>query len=143
MDRGAAPPTGRPAIDVAAGVLTDERGRVLIAQRPPGKHQAGWWEFPGGKIDAGETPYEGLVRELREELGIEVRAADTFITCTHEYPERIVTLHVFRVSTWSGRPSAVEGQALRWEQVAALMDVGLLPADRPIVSALLGKTVRG
>jgi len=136
VDRGTAPRTGRPAIDVAAGVLTDEHGRVLIAQRPPGAHQAGWWEFPGGKIDAGESPYEGLVRELREELGIEVRAADAFITYTHEYPERSVTLHVFRVAAWSGRPAPVEGQALRWERVSALMSAGVLPADLPIVSAL-------
>ncbi len=137
MDRGAASPTGRPAIDVAAGVLTDARDRVLIAQRPPGAHQAGWWEFPGGKIETGESPYEGLVRELREELGIEVHAADALLTYTHEYPERIVTLHVFRVGNWSGRPSAVEGQALCWARVPALMDAGLLPADLPIVSALL------
>ena len=124
------------SINVAAGVLTDNLGRVLIAQRPAGAHQAGWWEFPGGKINASESAYDGLVRELVEEIGVTVHAARELLTYTHEYPERFVTLHVFNVTNYSGRPTGVEGQALQWESVASLMQVGLLPADLPIVDAL-------
>ena len=125
-----------PSINVAAGVLTDDRGRVLIAQRPVGSHQAGWWEFPGGKINAAESSYDGLVRELDEELGITVHAARELLSYTHDYPERSVTLHVFVVERYSGRPHGAEGQALQWGRVDALMDVGLLVADLPIVEAL-------
>lgn len=128
---------GKPAISVAAGVLTDGMGRVLIARRPPGAHQAGWWEFPGGKIDAHESAYDGLVRELDEELGISVLAASERLTYRHEYPERIVRLYVFVVDDYSGTPIAAEGQALRWESVDRLKDAGLLPADVPIVEMLL------
>ena len=124
------------SINVAAGILTDDLGRVLIAQRPAGTHQAGWWEFPGGKINASESAYEGLVRELAEEIGVTVNAAQELLTYTHEYPERFVTLHVFNVTDYSGRPTGVEGQALRWEPVSSLMQAGLLPADLPIVDAL-------
>lgn len=127
---------GKPSIDVAAGVLTDDHGRVLIAQRPAGKHQAGWWEFPGGKINAAESAYDGLVRELAEELGITVHAACELLSYTHEYPERSVTLHVFVIEHYSGQPHGLEDQALRWELVDALMEAGLLPADIPIVEAL-------
>jgi len=126
----------KPSINVAAGVLADDLGRVLITQRPAGAHLAGWWEFPGGKINASESAYEGLVRELAEEIGVTVHAARELLTYTHEYPERFVTLHVFNVTNYSGRPTGVEGQALQWESVASLMQVGLLPADLPIVDAL-------
>lgn len=126
----------KPSINVAAGVLTDDLGRVLISERPAGADQAGWWEFPGGKIDASESPLEGLVRELAEEIGITVHAAGELLTYTVEYPERFVTLHVFVVKKYSGRPTDVEGQVLRWEAVTSLMQVGLLPADLPIVKAL-------
>lgn len=129
----------KPSINVAAGVLTDDRGRVLIAERPAGSHQAGWWEFPGGKIDGQESAYEGLVRELTEEIGIIVHAAHELLSYTHEYPERFVTLHVFVVESFSGQPTGVEGQALRWEPVTELMKVGLLPADLPIVDALVAE----
>jgi len=127
---------GKSSIDVAAGVLTDDRGRVLIARRPADKHQAGWWEFPGGKINATESAYDGLVRELAEELGITVHSARELLSYTHEYPERSVTLHVFVIERYSGRIHGVEGQALRWESVDVLMETGLLPADVPIVEAL-------
>jgi len=122
--------------DVAVGVLADEAGRALIAQRPGGSHQAGWWEFPGGKIHETETPLQGLIRELREELGIVVRSAVALLTFTHEYPEQIVRLHVWRVIEYDGRPTGREGQPLRWVPVADLMVERLLPADEPIVTAL-------
>lgn len=129
----------KPEIVVAAGILQDAAGRALIAQRPDGAHQSGWWEFPGGKVDDAETLLEGLARELREEIGIEVRAAEPLICYRHEYPERVVRLHVWCVTEYAGVPRGHEGQALRWEAVDELMDVGLLPADRPIVDALLAR----
>lgn len=130
------PAANKLSIDVAAGILHDEFGRVLIAQRPVGGHMAGWWEFPGGKIATAESAYEGLVRELAEEIGITVHDAREFLTTMHEYPDRSVTLHVFLVHQYSGRPMSIEGQELRWEPVDSLMAAGLLPADRPIVDAL-------
>ena len=123
-------------IDVAAGVLFDEQHRVLITQRPAGKQQAGWWEFPGGKLHSNETALQGLERELHEELGIRVDQANSLVTYAHEYPDRKVTLHVWQVTEFSGRPAGMEGQSLRWTAVAELMDAGLLPADLPIVEML-------
>jgi len=127
----------KPEIEVAAGVLTDAAGRALIACRPEDGHLGGWWEFPGGKLDAQETPLQGLTRELHEELGIEVRAATPLVEYAHEYPDRIVRLHVWRVTQYDGEPSGIEGQPLRWVRVAELPDAGILPADLPIIEALL------
>ncbi len=125
------------SIHVAAGVLTDDLGRVLIAERPAGKHQAGWWEFPGGKINTAESSYDGLVREFAEEIGVTIHSASELLTYTYEYPERMVTLHVFTVEDYSGRPIGVEGQSLRWEPIASLRQAGLLPGDLPVIDALL------
>ena len=122
---------------VAAGVLRDGSGRVLIAQRPDGKHAAGFWEFPGGKIQAGESPLQALCRELAEEIGIVVSAATPLMTFRHSYPERVVELQVFEVSHYSGEPRGLEGQALRWVAVDALGSVGLLEADQPIAAVLV------
>ncbi len=122
---------------VAAGVLRDASGRVLIAQRPDGKHAAGFWEFPGGKIQAGESPLQALCRELAEEIGIVVSAATPLMTFRHSYPERVVELQVFEVSHYSGEPRGLEGQALRWVAVDALGSVGLLEADQPIAAVLV------
>jgi 8-oxo-dGTP diphosphatase len=123
-------------IDVAAGVLFDAQHRVLITQRPAGKHQAGWWEFPGGKVRSIETPRQALERELLEELGIEVRRAAVLVTYSHDYPDRTVNLHVWEVTEFSGQPTGLEGQPLQWTAVPELMDAGLLPADLPIVERL-------
>jgi 8-oxo-dGTP diphosphatase len=123
-------------ITVAAGILRDARRRILIAQRPPGAHVAGFWEFPGGKLQPGESPAQALDRELMEELGVSVEAAVPFMTYRHEYPERIVELHVFLVEQYSGEPRGVEGQPLRWVSVAELPAAGLLEADQPIAVAL-------
>jgi len=136
LSRSAKLISDQPSVDVAVGVLLADHRRVLIAERPAGSHQAGWWEFPGGKIQAPESACEALARELDEEIGITVRSARELLTCTHEYPDRIVTLHVFVVEDYSGEPRGVEGQALRWEPIDGLMEVGLLPADLPIVDAL-------
>ena len=121
---------------MAAGVLRDDSGNVLIAQRPTGKHLAGSWEFPGGKLREGESPGEALRRELREEIGVEVLAAESLVRYTHEYPDRVVLLDVWRVTSFRGEPRGLEGQPLRWAPVESLLEAGLLPADLPIVDAL-------
>jgi 8-oxo-dGTP diphosphatase len=125
-------------IQVAAGVLRDLRGRILIAQRPPGGHVGGFWEFPGGKLKDDEPPAQALKRELMEELGVTVEAAVPFMTYRHAYAERTVELHVFLVPRYAGVPRGVEGQPLRWVSVAELSSAGLLEADRPIAEALAG-----
>jgi 8-oxo-dGTP diphosphatase len=126
-------------IHVVAGALFDASGRVLIAQRPAGKHMAGGWEFPGGKLDAGEAPLAGLTRELREELGVEVQAAEPLIAYQHEYPERRVLLDLWLVTRYTGEPQALDAPALRWVALDALDHVGLLEADRPMIAALRAK----
>lgn len=125
-----------PVIAVAAGVLFNEAGEVLIAQRPAGKIAAGLWEFPGGKIEAGETPYQALVRELHEELGVSVRQARPLIRVTHDYSDRSVVLDTWRVDAFDGTPHGREQQALAWVLPSRLRDYPLLAADHPIVNAL-------
>ena len=126
-------------IAVAAGILRDPAGRILIAQRPPGGHMGGFWEFPGGKLNRDERPAQALERELREELGVTVEAATPFMTYRHEYPERIVELHVFLVEKYLGEPRGIEGQPLRWVDLADLASADLLEADQPIAAALLSR----
>ena len=126
----------RPTLHVVAGVLTDAAGRVLIAQRPPGKHLAGGWEFPGGKRDEGESRESALRREFAEELGVEVRAARPLIRYAHDYPERRVELDVWWITDHAGEPHGLEGQAIDWCAPEGLMAHDLLPADKPIVTAL-------
>jgi 8-oxo-dGTP diphosphatase len=116
--------------------LFDEHGRVLIAQRPPGKHMAGGWEFPGGKLDPGETPRAALERELREELGIEVHEAAPLIAYEHQYPERRVLLDLWVVTRYSGEPQPLDAPALQWVGVDELESAGLLEADLPMIGAL-------
>ena len=127
----------RPAeIHVVAGAIADADGRVLIAQRPRGRHMAGRWEFPGGKLAAGEAPLAGLKRELSEELGITVRAARPLIRLRHEYPDRRVLLDVWQVTDYEGLPQALDAQALAWAKPDDLPKHDLLEADRAIVTAL-------
>ena len=111
-------------------------GRVLIAQRPRGRHMAGRWEFPGGKLAAGEDPFAGLQRELTEELGVTVREARPLIRLRHEYPDRRVLLDVWEVTSYDGEPQALDAQALAWARPDELPKHDLLEADRPIVTAL-------
>jgi mutator protein MutT len=123
-------------VHVVAAALIDARRRVLIAQRPAGKHLAGAWEFPGGKLEAGEAPAEGLKRELREEIGVAIGAPRPLMRLTHRYPYGEVLLDVWVVRRYRGRPRGLDGQALRWCDRAALAAADLLPADRPILAAL-------
>jgi 8-oxo-dGTP diphosphatase len=123
-------------IHVVAGALFDSTGRVLIAQRPAGKHMAGGWEFPGGKREPGEEPRDTLVRELREELGIEVHDATPLIAYEHEYPHRRVLLDLWVVLRYSGVPQPLDAPALQWTAIDELQRVGLLAADLPMIPAL-------
>ena len=121
---------------VAAGILRDPRGRVLITERVGGGPFQGMWEFPGGKIGDGESPEQALARELLEELGVELRAAERFMHLEHDYPDRSVSIHFFLVDSWSSEPAGLEGQALRWVVPALLVEHDILPADIPVIEAL-------
>jgi 8-oxo-dGTP diphosphatase len=129
-----------PDIHVAAGVLRDQENRILITQRPPSVPLAGAWEFPGGKIGIGESPLQGLVRELNEELNVQVLYARHLTRYSHTDHERRIYLYVWHVIDWAGQPSGAEGQVLRWLPVDQLMVEGLLPADKRIVDCLLQPT---
>lgn len=123
-------------IEVAAGCLINPAGEVLIAQRPTGKIAAGQWEFPGGKIEAGESAREALLRELREEIGIEVRDARPLICVTHDYSDRRVRLDSWKITCWDGEPIGRESQALAWVTPQTIHDYPILAADAPIIAAL-------
>jgi len=122
--------------DVAAGILCDTKGRVLIAERLGDGPFHGLWEFPGGKIGAAETASQALSRELDEELGVEVTACHSFMNLRHEYDDRVVTIEFFIVSNWNRKPVGLEGQGLRWVEKERLDAQQLLPADMPVVAAL-------
>jgi 8-oxo-dGTP diphosphatase len=121
---------------VMAGLIIDGDGRVLLAERPAGKHLAGFWEFPGGKLEAGELPIDALARELREELGIELQTAQPLIRVPWTYDDRRLVLDAWRVDRWLGTPQSLEGQALKWCCPAAIDPESMTPADRPILQAL-------
>jgi len=123
-------------IHVAAGVLIDADGRVLLAQRPPGKHLALMWEFPGGKLEPGEDARQGLARELAEELGIVIGEATALMRFPWDYDGKSLLLDVFIVTNWEGEPRSLEGQALRWVLAAEADPVELAPADRPVLAEL-------
>jgi 8-oxo-dGTP diphosphatase len=128
--------TSERPLHVVAGILRDDAGRVLVAERPAGKHLAGFWEFPGGKSDAGEAPLAALRRELHEELGIDVRSARPLISVPWTYPEKRIVLDAWLVDAYTGTPHAREAQALQWVAIDALRTLPMPPADVPIVSAL-------
>jgi 8-oxo-dGTP diphosphatase len=126
----------RTVVRVVAAALYDAHGRVLIAERPPGKHMAGRWEFPGGKIEPGESEQQALTRELHEELGVEVTMAHPEITLTHDYPGRRVHISMWIVDGYVGVPCGLDGQGLKWVAPAQLDDEDVLEADRPFIEAL-------
>lgn len=130
--------TDKPILLVVACALVDPDRRVLIAQRPEGKSLAGLWEFPGGKLETGETPEGALIRELREELGIETREAClapvSFASHAYETIHLLMPLYVCR--RWQGTPQAKEHSALKWVRPQALRDYPMPPADEPLIAAL-------
>ena len=123
---------------VAAVALVDADGRVLLARRPEGKSMAGLWEFPGGKVHAGEAPEAALIRELKEELAIDVAESclAPFAFASHRYPDFHLLMPLYVCRRWSGTPAALEGQELAWVRPARLGDYPMPPADRPLVALL-------
>ncbi len=135
-----APPTTAHAsvVEVVAGVIRDARGRVLLARRTEGRDLAGLWEFPGGKREPGESAEAALIRELREELGIDVEIGAPLIAVPQRYPHKRLRLDVRRIASWrGGAPRGLDGQALAWVPPAKLAGYAMPPADRPVVAALL------
>ena len=124
---------------VAACALVDADGRVLLAQRPQGKSMAGLWEFPGGKVEPGETPERSLIRELKEELAIDVKEAclAPLTFASHGYPDFHLLMPLFVCRRWDGTVSALEGQQLVWVKPNRLRDYDMPPADVPLVSHLM------
>ncbi len=123
-------------VDVAAAVILRADGAFLLARRPPGKVYAGWWEFPGGKVESGEPAAGALARELVEELGIVVRTACPWITRVFTYEHATVRLHFFRVTAWDGEPQPREGQAFAWQRFGETMVEPMLPANAPVLKSL-------
>ncbi len=123
---------------VSAVALIDIDGRVLLAQRPAGKSMAGLWEFPGGKVEAGETPEAALIRELHEELGIDTRASclAPLTFASHSYDDFHLLMPVFACRRWQGTVTPLEGQRLAWVRPAAMSDYPMPPADEPLIAIL-------
>lgn len=123
-------------LEVAAAVIERPDGAFLMASRPPGKAYAGWWEFPGGKVEPGETPRAALARELVEELGIALRQAYPWLTRDYDYAHARVRLYFFRVTDWTGEPHPHEGQGMAWVHAERPEVEPILPANGPILRAL-------
>lgn len=126
----------RPVVNVAVAVVQRGDGRILLAERPRDKESGGFWEFPGGKFDAGERAEQALKRELHEEVGLELDHAQPWLTYDHTYPDKTVRLHFFRVTAWHGTPHGREGQRVSWEDPAAVGVTPLLPANDRVLRAL-------
>jgi len=123
-------------VHVVAGVIQDARRRILLARRTSGRDLAGLWEFPGGKVDAGETPEQALARELHEELGIRIQTSVPLIVVPQAYCNKRIVLDVRRIVAWTGKAVGREQQALAWVPPAKLASYPMPPADRPVVAAL-------
>lgn len=128
----------RPVTLVAAGILVDAQQRFLMGQRPPGKPYEGYWEFPGGKVESGETIFQALQRELQEELGIAIRSGTELMVIEHDYPHAYVRIHVSIIREWSGEPTGCESQALSWQAIFSdhFSVAPLLPAALPMIERL-------
>lgn len=129
--------SSRGLTHVVAGVIRDARGRILLARRTEGRDLCGLWEFPGGKVEPGETPDAALARELREELGIDAVVGTAIIDVPQRYPHKRLRLDVREIASWSGPLRGLDGQALAWVPPRKLADYPMPPADRPVVAALL------
>lgn len=125
------------AVHVVAGILVDARGRILLARRGDGRDLAGLWEFPGGKVEPGESPADALARELREEIGVDIDGIEPLIRVPHAYPHKRIALDVYRVRRFTGRARGLEQQALTWVPRDRLIAYSMPAADRPVVAALL------
>src|SRR5688572_9561099 len=137
------PSPPRTRIEVVAAVIYDRQQRFLLAQRPPGKVYAGYWEFPGGKVEPGESPVHALKRELREELGIEVLTAYPWLTRDFDYEHAAVRLRFHRVTHWAGELHGRELQEFAWQRIDGISVAPVLPANGPILRALALPAVYG
>jgi 8-oxo-dGTP diphosphatase len=128
----------RPVVPIVCAALIDRAGRVLLQRRPPGKPMAGLWEFPGGKLATNETPEAALCRELREELALEVEAAEleAFAFASHAYAAFHILLLLYLCRRWEGEPQPREGQVFAWVEAARLGDYPMPEADRPLIARL-------
>lgn len=124
-------------VQVVAGLVSDNAGRILIAKRPDNAHQGGLWEFPGGKCEPGEEPRQALARELREELGIVVGECSPYWQEAHDYPDKSVLLDFWRVTSFSGDPAGMEGQQVRWVARPELSQYDFPAGNRTVVARLL------
>lgn len=129
--------------DVAVAVITKPDGTFLMAQRPAGKPYAGYWEFPGGKVEPNETVHAALAREIKEELGLDVTQAYPWVTQVFTYPHATVKLHFYRVTAWQGEPHPHEGQLFSWERAESVSVDPVLPANGPILRGLSLPPVMG
>lgn len=123
-------------LHIAAGVIRNSQQHIFITKRPEGTHMAGFWEFPGGKLEQDELPEAALIRELEEEVGIIVTEYEQFHHVDHEFEDRIITLYFFIVSAWDNEPYGKEGQDSRWVEQKALIADEFSPANRIIVDML-------
>jgi 8-oxo-dGTP diphosphatase len=134
--------SGRPIVEVAVGVLLKDDQFILLGQRPEGKPYAGYWEFPGGKIEAGESLFEALKRELIEEIDVSILDAQEFLTLEHDYPHAYVRLHICLVKHWTGDVHGLENQATAWLPINEISQIEqstlqpILPATIPILKKL-------
>ena len=132
----------RQLVDVAVRILHRADGRLLLAQRPIGKAYEGWWEFPGGKLESGESVEQALARELLEELGVHIGPSHPLTVSEFSYPHARVRLHFHQVFDWQGEPHSREGQALTWESPCAIDVAPLLPASLPVIELLCEQSRR-
>jgi 8-oxo-dGTP diphosphatase len=123
-------------VEVAVAVLLRSDGAALLARRPEGRVYSGYWEFPGGKVEAGEPVERALAREIHEELGVEIERATPWITRVFVYPHATVRLHFYRVTAWRGEPRALEHGAIAWQHAGAMEVTPMLPANGPVLRAL-------
>lgn len=128
-------------LNIAVGIIRNPNHEIFITQRDGSSHMAGFWEFPGGKIESGETPAQALIRELQEEVGIDARDPVMIRTLEHRFPDRVVNLHFFMVETWSGEPYGKEGQPKRWVAQTALKEEDFPPANAEVVIALINEAI--
>ncbi len=128
----------KPVIYVAAGIMVNKKGQILVAQRPKGKSMEGFWEFPGGKIEAGEVPEDALIREFKEELNIDIKAAslDAITFMSYDYGDFHLFMPVWAIYEWEGEPQGAEGQNLAWIAPSALSELPMPPADLPMVGKM-------
>lgn len=139
---GPAAPADRPMTEVAVGILIDAQGRYLLTSRPPGKAYAGYWEFPGGKLEAGETVEQALRRELQEEIGVTIETAHRWREAVVDYPHALVRLHFCKVFQWEGQLHMREGQSQVWESLPVRCQP-VLPGTVPVLEWLSSESPEG